>query len=586
MHRRPHHDSSTSHVFRPPAGKISWHIQSAAAQYLKAVGSAAPVDGTFKEVLALLGRHDKTAWNALVKQLNPSRVGRDFAERTATLVHRNLGSLPAHLPAQLRFHACLLTHNALPTRMRTRSFSAGGLAGWHTPNTSCILCGGGREDLEHLHTQCPVTATAVGMIAQHSPATRTYVTEASADSFIFRSDPSTDALLHLLCLSRAIWQTRKAHISSAHAHMDTKVRKENAAAITDHFLELLKGCTKPKRSPRDRAAEGTRFLQTLEHVEEKAFLYFTDGSSFGNPGPSGAGFAAYCDNSLVDSAAFSLGETSNNVAELHGLREALADARSRHDPHGCCPPRRIYIFTDNLYALNVSIGKWKAKAHRPLIATIQKLITDLRRSSFLTIGWVPGHADVEGNEAADKLAKLGAQACSPDQIPTPMRTAQPNPDRTLPTRLSPSEEAPSLPPSPQPLRRSHRPHTQPRALARGIDFSSFHAPKRRAHPPTECPHGVPLLLDRRSTGPPCLRCITLSPRDASLSPIRLRMDDSGIALDSPPIPLVDVNFDEVTNSSADHFGISLRRPSLSPPISPTLAPSSVSDPSTGIPTIP
>ena len=179
--------------------------------------------------------------------------------------------------------------------------------------------------------------------------------------------------------------------------------------------------------------------------------------------------------------------------------------------------RRIYIFTDNLYALNVSIGKWKAKAHRPLIATIQKLITDLRRSSFLTIGWVPGHADVEGNEAADKVAKLGAQACSPDQIPTPMRTAQPNPDRTLPTRLSPSEEAPSLPPSPQPLRRSLRPHTQPRALARGIDFSSFHAPKRRAHPPTECPHGVPLLLDRRSTAPPVPSLYhTLAPRRLSI----------------------------------------------------------------------
>ena len=282
------------------------------------------------------------------------------------------------------------------------------------------------------------------MIAQHSPATRTHVTEASADSFIFRSDQSPDALLHLLCLSRAIWLTRKAHISSAHAHTDTKVRKEYATAITDHFLKLLKGCTKPKRRPRDQAAESTRFLQTLVHVEEKAFLYFTDGSSFGNPGPAGAGFAAYCDNSLVDSAAFSLGETSNNVAELHGLREALADARSRHDPHGCCPPRRVYVFSDNQY-LNVSIGKWKAKAHRPLIATIHELITDLRRSSILTIGWVPGHADVEGNEVADKLAKLGSQACSPDLIPIPVRTATAKPGRTQTTRRSPSEEALSLP---------------------------------------------------------------------------------------------------------------------------------------------
>jgi hypothetical protein len=97
------------------------------------------------------------------------------------------------------------------------------------------------------------------MIAQHSPAIRTYVTGACADSFIFRTDLPPDALLHLLGLSRAIWQTRKTQVSSAHAHMDTKVRKENAAAITDHFVELLKSCTKPKRSPRDRGAERTRF---------------------------------------------------------------------------------------------------------------------------------------------------------------------------------------------------------------------------------------------------------------------------------------------------------------------------------------
>ena len=182
---------------------------------------------------------------------------------------------------------------------------------------------------------------------------------------------------------------------------------------------------------------------------------------------------------------------------------------------------------------------------------------------------------------------------SPNLVPRPAHQTKSPPlcKRPSPTRAGHYQRGfpPARKPRPSPpLRRSHRPHTQPRALARGIDFSSFHAPKRRAHPPTECPHGVPLLLDRRSTVPPCLRCITLSPRDASLSPIRLRMDDFGNAPDSPPIPLVDVNFDEVTNSSADHFGISLRRPSLSPPISPTLAPllSSVSDPSTGIPTIP
>ena len=250
-----------------------------------------------------------------------------------------------------------------------------------------------------------------------------------------------------------------------------------------------------------------------------------------------AGFAVYCNDALVDTASFSLGETSNNVAELHGLREALADSVSRHDAHGCCPPRYIYLFIDNQYALNVSTGKLKSNAHRPLIANIIELITFLRQRSHLTISWVPGHADIEGNEVADKLAKQGALACSPGPTRTPpQRTTRPNRCLTHPSVPLDGEEAPD-PPSPKPLRRSHRPHPQPRALAPGIDFSSFHAPKPRAHPPTECIHGVPFLLDRRTTGPPCLRCITLSPRDASLSPIRLGREDT------PPIPLVDFDFE-------------------------------------------
>ena len=120
------------HTRRAPTSSISSHILTAAADFQRIVGTHPPPDGTFKEVLALLGRHDKTAWNALVKQLNPNRVGRDFAEATATRIHHNLGSLPAHLPAQLRYHACLLAHNALPTRGRTCSFARGGQAEWRS----------------------------------------------------------------------------------------------------------------------------------------------------------------------------------------------------------------------------------------------------------------------------------------------------------------------------------------------------------------------------------------------------------------------------------------------------------------------
>ena len=151
-------------------------------------------------------------------QLRPSKIERDVAEETATFVPplRTLGSLPPPCPAPV---ARLPAHTQRPPEppAHTELVSAGGLTGWRTPNIACVLCGGGgREDPEHLLTQCPVTDAALAMLAQHSPATRKYVTHgANADSFIFRTDLPPDALLALLCLSRAVWQTRKARVSSA-----------------------------------------------------------------------------------------------------------------------------------------------------------------------------------------------------------------------------------------------------------------------------------------------------------------------------------------------------------------------------------
>jgi ribonuclease HI len=150
---------------------------------------------------------------------------------------------------------------------------------------------------------------------------------------------------------------------------------------TECFLQLLKDSTKNRHHRRDRAAERTHFLQTLESVDDDAVIYYTDGSSLGNPGPAGAGYACYCDGTLVGSASVSLGETSNNVAELHGLHEALTDALNRSDSRGRCPPKKLYLFIDNLYALNVSTGKWKAKAHRPLVTSIHE-----RHSAFPSAG--------------------------------------------------------------------------------------------------------------------------------------------------------------------------------------------------------
>ena len=80
--------------------------------------------GTHREVLALLGRPDQTAWTGLVTQLHPSQIERDLAEETCPqLVPRApLGALPPPCPAPA---ARLPSSHTTPSRrrLRTRSLS-------------------------------------------------------------------------------------------------------------------------------------------------------------------------------------------------------------------------------------------------------------------------------------------------------------------------------------------------------------------------------------------------------------------------------------------------------------------------------
>jgi hypothetical protein len=111
------------------------------------------------------------------------------------------------------------------------------------------------------------------------------------------------------------------------------------------------------------------------------------------------------------------------------------------------------------------------------------------------------------------LAKQGARAC----LPAPVAAPPPSGQRSLGS---------THPASPRPDRSSHA-------------DQFFHSPRPRAPQAQECEHGVAYRLDRLTTGPPCLPCITLSPRDASLSPIRLRSPGSH----SPYVPFLDFDFE-------------------------------------------
>lgn len=130
-----------------------------------------------------------------------------------------------------------------------------------------------------------------------------------------------------------------------------------------------------------------------------ATVAFTDGACHGNPGPAGSGALIRFPDGREWRAAKSLGQATNNIAELTaiGLALDLIDEGA--------PDAPAVLWTDSSYAIGVLSKGWKAKANTELVAELRRRLAE--RS--VQLRWVKGHAGTEGNEAADELANRGAR---------------------------------------------------------------------------------------------------------------------------------------------------------------------------------
>lgn len=137
-------------------------------------------------------------------------------------------------------------------------------------------------------------------------------------------------------------------------------------------------------------------------------VVYCDGSSRGNPGVGG--WAWYVHDNCW--SAGSLPHTTNQQAELIALLMAVLTVPSDVP---------IVVKTDSQYARNVVTSwmfewrrkGWRTKAGAPVanLTIVQKLDKALRnRTGDVVVEWVPGHAGVPGNEAADLRATRAADA--------------------------------------------------------------------------------------------------------------------------------------------------------------------------------
>jgi len=125
---------------------------------------------------------------------------------------------------------------------------------------------------------------------------------------------------------------------------------------------------------------------------------FTDGSSKGNPGPSGAAAILLTDGFPRKILVKPLGIKTNNQAELAAVWMAL---NALKNPAKCI----IHLFTDSQLIKGFLVDNWKPKTNLKLVSEIRGLAKTL---GGLEVIKVTGHSGVELNELADQLARKEA----------------------------------------------------------------------------------------------------------------------------------------------------------------------------------
>ena len=499
---------------------IERHIHQAGRVFETHCKHPPPQDSLRSDIFLRLQKAQHFGLKALSNQIRSRRqTDPDNAKELAKAVFKNLQNLPQHTPHLLKYHGLRLIFNALPTRMRTRHW-----AGNSGKSTQCPLCDEGLDALSHLHTECKVTHQAKGKIFAHCSEKSIIdnLTMADNATFSLLSPQSPLQSLHIIAFSHALWSAR---------NLPNKGHPELVKHIQETFNSHLNAAQPRPRKRRNRTAEKQEFEALYNTLANDSLRYFTDGSSLGNPGPSGAGVVCFYEHKLIYSKSKALGISTNNIAELEGLLIALLHAITWSQERAARPRKTIYIFCDNRYAISVTDGRWTARSHRSLVKQLQDSLVSLRKLTSVHLYWVPGHADIAGNEAADQLAKQGANlpaSLPPDPSLTDPTPPSPNlPDLTTPpvakkprtedqrTALDPSRAGNA------PARRGQRTRQPVRKLFPGVDFSAIHQTSRKRprtdeaivssifptnRPPLQpCIHGC-LPIDRISL-PKCPLCV-------------------------------------------------------------------------------
>ena len=147
----------------------------------------------------------------------------------------------------------------------------------------------------------------------------------------------------------------------------------------------------------------TKILETSEYTA----IAFTDGSCLSNPGPCGAGALVLLNGIESELKQPVCKRGSILLAELIAIKLVLDFI---YNPDNRRKVNQIKIFSDSQSAIGILSLNWKIENHKLTARTIISKMKALQQEGIEVIyEWTPGHANVRGNEIADKLAKEAAK---------------------------------------------------------------------------------------------------------------------------------------------------------------------------------
>ena len=374
------------------------------------------------------------SWQSAFRNYTAKKLAKwGTPEVAQQVVIDNHSRIPSWVPDYVIFHQIYLTHGALLDSERLSKIAdeenaRGGSKAPHIKRIqNCYLCQEDRasDSARHVYQHCATTKWAMGLML-HMLGMEPYGSLRQATSCERELHPAHTGVIYVF--NQTVWQLRE-ELKNTQLHSErkkyakeiwlrtfAKVARLTPVSITDavfpgnkisenqkklHKAKIKTYGAAGKRSEDQRSAAVKKTMDTIAGLPEGSTIAFTDGSSIGNPGPAGAGAVIWeKDGEDMANLSFYLGENTNQGAEIWaigGVIEFLMDKRI---------PKKLHIFSDSEFAINCVQRKWYTNKHFVMVEAVRERMKQI--NATIIFHHVAGHAGIEANEKADKLAKQGA----------------------------------------------------------------------------------------------------------------------------------------------------------------------------------